>query len=153
MYRRILVPVDGSATSNKALVAALQIAREGGGRVRLVHALDELVYLSGYEYSGDVIKIAREQASRVLSDAMAMAQSAGIPAEQDLVETPGTRLGDSVASHAREWDADLIVVGTHGRRGVGRVLLGSGAEQIIRCAPVPVLVIRGDNGAAKKAKE
>jgi nucleotide-binding universal stress UspA family protein len=149
MYSRILVPVDGSATSNKALVVALQIARDGGGRVRLVHALDELVYLSGYEYSPDAINMAREQARRVLGDAMAIAQSAGIPAEQELIETPRMRLGDSVARQAREWNADLIVVGTHGRRGVGRVLLGSGAEQIIRCAPVPVLVIRGDDAAAK----
>jgi nucleotide-binding universal stress UspA family protein len=85
----------------------------------------------------------------VLGDAMAIAQSGGIPAAQVLIETPGMRRGDSGARQAREWNADLIVVGTHGRRGVGRVLLGSGAEQIIRCAPVPVLVIRGDDAAAK----
>jgi nucleotide-binding universal stress UspA family protein len=54
------------------------------------------------------------------------------------------RLGEAVAREAQQWDADLIAVGTHGRRGLGRVLLGSGAEQIIRVAPVPVLVIRGE---------
>jgi nucleotide-binding universal stress UspA family protein len=72
-----------------------------------------------------------------------MARSAGVAAEQQLMEAPGMRLGDTVASEARQWEADLIVVGTHGRRGIGRVLLGSGAEQVIRSAPVPVLVIPG----------
>lgn len=149
MYRRIVVPVDGSDTSNKALVAALQMARDAGGRVLLVHALDELVYLSGFEYTADMVTMARDQAKRVLGDAMAVAKSAGVPADQRLIESPGTRLGDCVAAEARQWEADLIVVGTHGRRGVGRVLLGSGAEQIIRSAPAPVLVIRSENRAGK----
>jgi nucleotide-binding universal stress UspA family protein len=150
MYRRILVPVDGSDTSNKALINALQLARDAGGRVLLVHALDELVYLTGFEYSVDTIKIAREQATRVLDDAKAVAQSAGVAYEQRLIESPGTRLGDCIAAEARQWEADLIVLGTHGRRGVGRVLLGSGAEQIIRNAPVPVLVVRGDERPARR---
>lgn len=144
MYKRILVPLDGSDTSNRALVTALQLARDAGGRVRLLHAVDELAYLSGYEFSGDVIKLARESAAKVLHDAAAMALAAGVPSEQQLVDSPGVRLGESVATDARQWEADLVVVGTHGRRGIGRVLLGSGAEQIIRCAPVPVLVIRGE---------
>ena len=131
MFKRILVPVDGSATSNKALTAALQLARDSGGRVRVTHSLDELAYLSGFEYSGEVLKIARESAAKVLDDAQ-------------LVDQPGQRLGQTVSEAALAWEADLIVVGTHGRRGIGRVLMGSGAEQVIRIAPVPVLVIRGD---------
>lgn len=149
MFKRILVPVDGSDTSNKALVAALEMARNTGGCVRLIHAMDELVYLSGYEYSGDVIGIWREQASGILAGAMDIAKSSGVPAEQELIEAPGSRLGDVVAKAAREWKADLIVVGTHGRRGVGRVLLGSGAEQVTRTAPVPVLVIRDEGSPVK----
>ncbi len=143
MFKRILVPVDGSDTANKALVTALQLARDSGGRVRLVHSLDELAYLWGYEYRGDTVTLAREHATKVLDAAADMARSAGVAAEQQLMEVPGMRLGDTVASEARQWEADLIVVGTHGRRGIGRVLLGSGAEQIIRSAPVPVLVIPG----------
>jgi nucleotide-binding universal stress UspA family protein len=145
MFKRILVPVDGSETANKALVAALQLARTSGGTVRLVHSLEELAYLWGVEYVGDTITIAREQASKILDSAAAMARSAGVPSEQQLLEKPGVRLGDLIAGEALEWNADLIVVGTHGRRGLGRVLLGSGAEQIIRSGPVPVLVIRGDD--------
>ncbi len=146
MFQRILIPVDGSDTSNKALVVALQMARDSGGRVRIVHSLDELSYMSGYEYSGDVVALAREQAGKVLADAKAIADSSGVPAEEQLIESPGVRLGDCIAREATAWSADLIVVGTHGRRGVGRVLLGSGAEQVIRTAPVPVLVIRADEG-------
>lgn len=143
MYKRILVPVDGSATSNKALVAALQMAREGGGRVRIVHALDELAYLSGFEFSADILQVARQYATKVLDDALDVAKSAGIPADTRLVEQTGQRLGEVVAAAARDWEADLVVVGTHGRRGVGRVMLGSGAEQVLRLSPVPVLAVRG----------
>jgi nucleotide-binding universal stress UspA family protein len=146
MYKRILIPVDGSETSNRAVVAALQMARENGGRVRLVHALDELAYLSGYEYSADLLKAARDQGSRVLEDAQVMARSAGVPADGKLVETAGRRLGELVAEEARNWEADLVVVGTHGRRGMSRILLGSGAEQVLRLAPVPVLAVRTPHG-------
>lgn len=148
MYKRILVPVDGSETSNKAVVAALQMARENGGRVRLVHVLDELAYLSGYEIGGDLLKIARDYALKVLDDALAMAKSAGVPADTKLMEAPGARIGEVVADEARSWEADLIVTGTHGRRGVGRVLLGSGAEQVLRLAPVPVLAVRAPEAPA-----
>ena len=144
MFKRILVPVDGSATSNKALTAALQLARDSGGRVRVTHSLDELAYLSGFEYSGDLIKIAREKAAKMLDDAMDIAKAAGVPADQQLVEQPGQRLGQTVSDAALAWEADLVVVGTHGRRGIDRVLMGSGAEQVIRMAPVPVLVVRAD---------
>jgi nucleotide-binding universal stress UspA family protein len=148
MYKRILVPVDGSETANKALVAALQMARENGARVRLMHTLDELAYLSGFEVSGDLIKVAREYALKVLDDALAMAKAAGVPADTKLVEGVGTRLGETVADEASSWEADLVVVGTHGRRGVSRVLLGSGAEQVLRLAPVPVLAVRATEAPA-----
>ena len=147
MYKRILVAVDGSPTATKALVAALQLAREQFGRVRLVHAVDELAYVTGFEYSGDLVKIVRDYAAQVLEAAAAVAASAGVEAETSLAENTGQRLGDLIADEARGWGADLIVVGTHGRRGIGRALLGSGAEQIIRQAPVPVLVIRGEPDA------
>jgi nucleotide-binding universal stress UspA family protein len=150
MYKRILVPVDGSDTSTKALVAALQLARDAGGRVRLVHALDELSYVSGYDYGADVLALARERANQVLNNALEVAKASGVPADVKLLEAPGQRLGDVVADAALGWEADLVVVGTHGRRGLGRVLLGSGAEQVIRSAPVPVLSIRGEDAQAPR---
>ncbi len=69
-------------------------------------------------------------------------EAAGVEADNMLFDNFGERLGDAVADAAKRWNADLVVVGTHGRRGIGRVFLGSGAEQIIRLAPVPVLVVR-----------
>lgn len=153
MYKRILVPLDGSETANKALLTALQLARDSGGRVRLVHVIEELAYVSGYEqfgaYSGELFTAMHDTGTRVLQDGMALAHTAGVEADKLLFDNLGGRLAEVIANAAREWDADLIVVGTHGRRGVGRLLLGSGAEQIIRLAPVPVLVIRSsaDSGA------
>jgi nucleotide-binding universal stress UspA family protein len=155
MYKRILVPVDGSETSNKALVAALQLARDAGGRVRLVHVIEELAYLSGYEqfggYSGELITVMREAGTKVLNDGMDMAKAAGVEADNMLFDNFGGRLAEVVADAARQWNADLVVVGTHGRRGVGRMLMGSGAEQIIRLASVPVLVVRAEDGSAANA--
>ena len=146
MYKRILVPLDGSETSNKALSAALRLAGESGGRVRLAHAVEELGYLNGFgsygAYSEDLVKSMRENGARILNDGMAIAQAAGVEVDNTLYDNFGQRLAEVICDAARRWNADLIVVGTHGRRGVGRVLMGSGAEQIIRDAPVPVLVIR-----------
>ena len=144
MYKRILVPVDGSATSNKALAAGLQLARESGGQVRILHTMDQVAYLSGFDDNGEVIKVTRQNAAKVLDDAMEIAKASGVPADQQLIDLPGQRLGQAVSDAALAWQADLLVVGTHGRRGIGRVLMGSGAEQVVRMAPVPVLVIRAD---------
>lgn len=146
MYRQILVPVDGSETANKALQAALDLAKDSGGCVRVIHIIEDLAYAGSYEqfgaYTEDLLNAIRTAGNDILQDAMMRAQSAGVEADRVLVDSVSGRLAEIVASAAREWNADLIVVGTHGRRGVGRMLLGSGAEQIIRLAPVPVLVIR-----------
>ena len=118
--------------------------------------VEELAYLTGYEqfggYSGELIAAMRETGNKVLKDAMAIALSAGVEADNLLFDNFGSRLAEVVADAAKQWNADLIVVGTHGRGGIGRVLMGSGAEQILRLAPVPVLVIRsGEDGGAKTA--
>lgn len=144
-FKKILVPVDGSATSTAALTTALSLAREIGAAVRLVHCLDEMAFLSGYEYSGTYLDRARQDATRLLSDALEMCRSVGVTADTLLVDRPGLRLGETVTEEAGKCAADLIVVGTHGRRGISRVLLGSGAEQILRMSTVPVLTVRGSN--------
>jgi nucleotide-binding universal stress UspA family protein len=144
-YQRILLAHDGSETSNKALAAALDMARGTGGRVRVIHAVDELASASGYEYSGELMRLAREQGKKILDGALATARSAGVESDTRMLEAPGKRLGEVVADEAAAWPADLVVVGTHGRRGLGRVLLGSGAESVIRLSAVPVLVIRSED--------
>ena len=146
MYKRYLVPVDGSDTSNKALVTALQMARDSGGVLRLVHLENDLVTLGIGGVDPGVVESllehAHSAAQKVIADATAIAESAGVTVDSRLVTVTGERLGDVMAREAAEWNADLIVVGSHGRRGIGRVLLGSGAEQIVRRSTVPVLVIR-----------
>lgn len=142
MYKRILVPFDDSDTSRKALESAIELARESGARLRIIHSLDELRFMAPYDYTVEVLDAARSGANAALARALEVARAADVPAETALLEGLDLRLGDVVADDARAWSADLVVVGTHGRRGVGRVLLGSGAEQIIRLAPVPVLAVR-----------
>jgi nucleotide-binding universal stress UspA family protein len=147
MYKRILVPFDGSDTSREALDSAIQLARESGGRLRIIHSLDELRYMTPYDYTVEVLETARSSANAALAQALELTMAAGVVAETALLEGLDLRLGDVVADDARAWSADLVVVGTHGRRGVGRVLLGSGAEQIIRQAPVPVLAVRSSRAS------
>jgi nucleotide-binding universal stress UspA family protein len=146
VYQRILVPVDGSPTSDKALAAAIQMAQAFGARLRLIHIMEETAYLTGYDpfggYAGDLIRIMRESGEKILEQGMTAAQAAGLAVDTVLFDDLGQRLGEAVANGAKLWHADLIVVGTHGRRGMGRLLMGSGAEQIIRQAPIPVLVVR-----------
>lgn len=144
MFKHILVPVDGSEPSNNALATAISLAKHNGARIRLVHVVDQTTYLMGIDPSGvsagQLFSALREGAMRILEEGTAAVESAGLAADHLLIDRSGSRLGDAVADAAVQWGADLIVVGTHGRRGPSRLLLGSGAEQIIRLAPVHVLV-------------
>ena len=145
MYKRIVVPVDGSETAQKALVTALQMAREASGCLHLVHVVEGLTPMTADPYgaySGDVIEVMRQSGRKILDDALALARAEGVQADTQLFDNFGERLAEVVADSATRFNADLMVVGTHGRRGLGRVLMGSGAEQIIRLSPVPVLVLR-----------
>lgn len=142
LYQRILVPVDGSESSKRALAAALQIAQAGGGRIRVLHDIDEIAPLSPYSHPSATIKEVRAKANEMADGAVATCEAAGVSADRRVVEAPGRRLGDVVADEVKAWEADLVVIGTHGRHGLQRLLLGSGAEQVLRLAPVPVLVVR-----------
>ncbi len=145
MYTRILVPTDGSEASNAALQEALQFARLPGARVRLMHVVDEILGMSPQIYGKayESIIAARRKAGRdILADAESLFRKEGMAAETELVEASGRSAGELIVDAAGTWPADLIVCGTHGRRGMRRLLMGSDAEYIVRHAPVPVLVIR-----------
>lgn len=148
MYRRILVPVDGSATSICGLDEAIKLATLTGASIRLVHVLDRLVFLSGETYSADVFGVLKEAGAQILEQMKARVVAAGVEASTYLSEILPGRVCDVVAEQARAFDADLIVLGTHGRRGIGRLLVGSDAEQIVRVANVPALLVRAPSGAA-----
>jgi nucleotide-binding universal stress UspA family protein len=140
-YRRILVPVDGSAPSNTAVASAIEIAQLKNGRLRFLYCLGGLGLPFGLAYSS-VVEAAREEAEGILAQGVSTAKRAQLEADARMNSSPDKRLGHCVADEARDWEADLIVVGTHGRKGLARALLGSGAESIIREARVPVMVVR-----------
>jgi len=142
MFGRILVPYDGSAPCVKALVHATQLAREQQAWVRLVHVIDGLEAVSGLHYSHEALDEARRHGERVLADGAAICRAAGIPHDSQLLDRQGRRLGEAVADEASAWKAQLVVIGSHGRRGLQRLQLGSGAEQVLRLSPVPVLLVR-----------
>jgi nucleotide-binding universal stress UspA family protein len=146
MYKRILVAFDASETSRHALATAIWLARSAGARLRLVHAADQSPWFAGDRlyggHSDELLKTWRKGGQDILDEGTALAAAGGVEADNLLFDRLGEPLSDVVGNAAMLWNADLIVVGTHGRRGVGRVLMGSGAEQIIRTAPTPVLVVR-----------
>ena len=143
MYQRILVPIDGSATSDRGLDEAIRLAKLTGGRLRLVHVVDGLVLSTGLEFATcDVVGLLVEAGAEILSAARAKVESAGVAVDTFLSHTLAERVCDVVVAQARQWKAELIVIGTHGRRGAKRLLIGSDAEQIVREAPVPVLLVR-----------
>ena len=145
MYKRILVAVDGSKTSRRGLEEAIRIARFANATVQLVHVVNELVlepdYLATSTYL-DVIGQLRANGQAILAEATAIAQKAGVAYEGKLIETVGGQAAISILQQAREWPADLIVMGTHGRRGIRRLAMGSDAEIVLRNAPVPLLLVR-----------
>ena len=153
MYQRILVPVDGSPTSNGGLAEAIKLARLTGARMRVLHVVDEAALLMNGDsfMSGDVFAILKQAGQAVLEQARMKVDVAGVPVDAALFDSLSRRLCDRVAEQVKEWDADVIVLGTHGRRGVRRMLLGSDAEQIVRTATVPVLLVRGTDPEAGQA--
>ncbi|MDR7270239.1 nucleotide-binding universal stress UspA family protein [Pelomonas saccharophila] len=148
MYKHILVPVDGSPTADKGLTEAIAMARLAGSRLRLIHVVNEQSIVIGAEgfpdTTAEVIALMREAGEAILAAARQRVEDAGLPVDVLMREVFGSRIGDSVLDEAAHWPADLIVIGTHGRRGLRRLVLGSDAEHILRSAAVPVLLVRGD---------
>lgn len=159
MYQRILVPVDGSPTSQRGLKEAIDLAKLTQGRLRLFHSVDELSLALAMDAHairpGDWAKELREDGRRLLDEAAAEAAAAGVEADTVLQDRYTGKIHQQVNAEAREWGADLIVLGTHGRRGVDRLVMGSSAEQILRHAGIPVLLVRppADESGHKEENE
>jgi nucleotide-binding universal stress UspA family protein len=145
MYKKILVPVDGSPTATSGLNEAIRLAKDQGSQLRLVHVVNELVVVSPDASGanlGRVIDVLRADGESLLDSAEAAARAAGVEVDTVLVEEMGGQAGVAILHQAEEWAADLIACGTHGRRGIRRLVLGSDAEYIVRHTPVPVLLVR-----------
>ncbi len=145
MYQRIMVAVDGSETAERGLKEAIALANDQKARLAIVYVIDLVVIDEFGEPSVNYIESTREFARATVERARQTAQAAGIEPEIQSPEiyTTGYHVADTIAQLARDWNADLLVVGTHGRRGVTRLLLGSVAERIVRVAPCPLLLVRG----------
>ena len=150
MYQHILVPLDGSDAASRGLAEAIEMGRNQGATLRLMHVIDEWPVAAG-DMAGVNLeagaKRLRAQGRALLEAAEARVREAGLPVASVLLEQLGLTVGASVVQEARDWPADLIVCGTHGRRGVRRLLLGSDAQYIVGHSPVPVLLVRAPAAA------
>ncbi|KQX31916.1 universal stress protein [Variovorax sp. Root434] len=145
VYKHVLVPLDGSPTADCGLQEAIRLAGELGSRLRLLHVVDDfpmLMEMSSVSSFEAGLQKVREYGESVLSRARAKATAAGVEAETVLREVTQERIAEVVTEEAAKAACDLIVMGTHGRRGLSRLALGSDADRVARSSPVPVLLVR-----------
>ncbi len=147
MYKRIAVAIDGSKTSDTALDEAIKLSSEMNSTLLLLHVCEELPIM--WEPDGmivvpvqDIMKVIADAGKALLGKCKERVASQGVTVETKLVESVGGRMGAIVSEEAQKWNADLLVVGTHGRRGFEHLLMGSVAEGVIRTASMPVLLVR-----------
>jgi nucleotide-binding universal stress UspA family protein len=145
MYKRILVPIDGSDTSNLALQEAIGLAKDQHSTLRLFHIVDLTAAYSSVSAPHvterqDALQV---EGQKVIADASELVRTAGIQFDSKCIATFDKRIFDLIEEAAKEWPADLIVIGTHGRRGIRRLFLGSVAEGLARISSKPLLLIRG----------
>jgi nucleotide-binding universal stress UspA family protein len=150
MYKRIFVPVDGSATSRRGLRAAADLARAQRAKLTILTVVDAMPMLATFEggmvFDQRMLDTLRDGARKVLERAAAEAKKRGVAAKKVLAENTAGRVADVIVRQAKKARADLIVIGTHGRRGLTRMVMGSDAELVVRSAPAPVLLIRAGGG-------
>lgn len=145
MIGKILAPVDGSPTSMRGLAQAIDLVKQVNGSLRILHSADELLIGDvplGTDYYNRWVEGVRARGQQILREAQAFCRERDVNAEAILAETVGKRAADIIIDQAQQWPADLIVMGTHGRRGINRLLMGSDAELVLRSSPVPVMLVR-----------
>jgi nucleotide-binding universal stress UspA family protein len=142
MYQRILVAVDASYTCSLALHEAFKLARETKAKLHLVHVIDITPAIEGGLNPEAFRRMIREEGDDLLTKVAELAAQAGVEADTALLEEIRRKFSKAIAKEARRWEADLIVMGTHGRIGIARLVLGSVAEGVLHIAPVPVLLVR-----------
>jgi nucleotide-binding universal stress UspA family protein len=156
MYRRIFVPVDGSAVSRLARDHAISLAQTQRGRVRFLHVVDESLGLSradivAVDMSG-LLRRLWENGEKTVAEAASLARRKGVRADTSLLQVRGRHVSDVILAEAKKWRADLIVMGTHGTRGVSQLLLGSDAERVLQETPAPLLLVRAEHAKMRATK-
>jgi nucleotide-binding universal stress UspA family protein len=145
-YQRILVPVDGSESSLVGVREAIRLAKDQGARICFIYVVDESAVgltLEGFVAFNDIIDAFKRSGSDALDTASRLSREGGLDPDAVLLEEFSGRVADAIVDQAQRWSADLIVMGTHGRRGLQHALLGSEAEGVLHKAPVPLLLVRG----------
>ncbi|KVH63612.1 universal stress protein UspA [Burkholderia sp. MSMB1072] len=151
MYKRIFVGLDGSPSARLALNEAIRIAMASGGEVTCAYVVEHRPQLvdvdAGFaaEHDGDVA------ATPVLDAAKAMLAQQHVRGTVRALDAYGEDIATVLMRTAAEADADLIVMGTSGRHGLRRLLLGSVAESLLRAADRPVLLVRHDEAGTSAA--
>lgn len=142
MSKRILVPIDGSSQSQTALEYAVSEHPDASFIVLHVVNPSQMAYAtdpSGMDYWGDWYDNAQDRAGEILEEAERVVETAGATVASAIELGSPARV---IVNYAEDNDVDLIVMGSHGRSGVSRILLGSVAETVVRRAPCPVTVVR-----------
>jgi nucleotide-binding universal stress UspA family protein len=151
MYKRILVPLDGSATAERGLREAMGLCAGQQTKLLLLHVVDDyplLIETSSMTGYDEMMKTLRQYGLEVLAKARKACEDASIHCETLLREVTGERVSDIIIDQAGQHACDLIIMGTHGRRGLQRLTLGSQAEAVARASPVPVMLVRLEPAAA-----
>lgn len=152
-FKKILVPVDFSAPSNLALDTAVALAKECDASLTLVHVYEPLAIAvpEGYQlFSEEQLNQMFAEFQRELAEQRRRAELAGAP-RVDTELLHGFAVSE-IQNYAQQCHFDLIVMGTHGRRGLSHAFLGSVAERVVRLAPCPVLTVRAPRAAESKPK-
>lgn len=145
-YQRIMVAVDGSETSKLALREAIQIAKSMRSSLQIINVVDEnfISYCDIFTVYDQLISSCREQGQNILNTMEELVRKSKVTYECRLVELKlyEGRIAEKIIAEAEAWPADLLIIGTHGRRGFSHLFLGSVAEDVIRIASTPVLLVR-----------
>jgi len=144
MFQRILLATDGSAASEHAARLAVDLAKVHGARLTALYVVDPYPYLGIGETNPmgfqAYMSAALEHAAGAHGKVMALCEEAGVAFQPRLAEDITAAGG--ILQSVRQTEADLVVVGSHGRTGIVRLMLGSVASKVVAESPVPVLVAR-----------
>ncbi|WP_416840120.1 universal stress protein [Haloferax sp. DFSO52] len=142
MYNTILVPVDGSAPSESALDQAIELAATLGSTIHVVYVVDERVLHATQLDAGGLVRAYEQEGEKIVSEAAESVARADVDVVTAVEHGSPHR---AILRYADEHDVGLIVMGTHGRRGLERYLIGSVTERVLRMTDVPILTIRGED--------
>ena len=147
MYSRILVAIDSNEVSQLALQEAIKLARDQQAKLRIIYVADEVIFGEIYpldikEYGASV----KKHGQAFLKEMVTLAKKMHNQVESHLIEitNPDDNIPKQIIAEANKWCAEVIILGTHGRKGLARLYLGSIAEDVVRGTSIPVHIIHGN---------